>query len=153
MNRSSYLSRNIDKTDHAIIAALADDGRISIKDLAKQIGMSSPSVAARILKMKDAGAIKGYTVVIDPLAFGLSVTAYVRLSAISGELNRLKRMLSDIPQVVEANHVSGNDCFVAKVMVRDVNELDSLIERFSSVAATESNVILSSTVPRRLPKL
>ena len=102
--------------------------------------------------MKDAGVIQNYTVVIDPIALELFVEAYVRLNALAGELNGLKRMLNETPQVVEANHVSGNNCFVAKVMVRDIKELDSLLEQFSSVAATESNVILSSTVPRRLPK-
>ena len=153
MNRSSYLKRKIDKTDHAILTALFANGDITIKELRDLVEMSSPSVSARILKMKDAGVIQNYTVVIDPIALGLSVEAYVRLSALAGELNGLKCMLNETPQVVEANHVSGNDCFVAKVMARDVKELDSLIERFSSVAATESNVILSSTVPRRLPKL
>ena len=153
MNRSSYLKRKIDKTDHTILIALFANGDITIKDLGNLVEMTSPSVSARILKMKDAGVIQNYTVAIDPIALELTVEAYVRLSALTGELNRLNRMLNETPQVVEANHVSGNDCFVAKVMVRDVKELDSLIERFSSVAATESNVILSSTVPRRLPKL
>ena len=153
MNRSRYFNRNIDKTDHAIIAALNEDGRMTIKDLAVQIDMSSPSVAARILKLKDAGAIRGYSVVVDPLAFGLSITANLRMNPITGEVNRLKQMLKDTPQVVEATHVSGKVSYVAKVITRDLDELDGLIARFSPFAATEAEIILSSTVPRRLPKL
>ena len=153
MNRRSYVPRNIDEVDHAILAALVADGRMTTKDLADLIGMASPSIAARILKMKDAGAIQGYTVVIDPLAVGLSVSAYLRLSSTTGDLNGLKHMLNGTPQVVEANHVSGNDCFVAKVMARDVREFEQVISSFSPIAAVESNIILSSTVPRRLPKL
>ena len=153
MNRSRYLTRNIDKTDHAIIAALTADGRMTITDLAEQIGMSSPSVAARILKMKDAGAIQCYTVVIDPFAFGLCIAAHVRMNAIPGQMSRLAQMLKDTPQVVEANHVSGKDCYLAKVMTRDMSELESVIATFSPLAATDAEVILSSTVPRRLPKI
>ena len=153
MNRSSYLERKIDKTDHTILDALFADGRISTKDLADLIHMASPSAAARILKMKDAGAIKGYMVVIDPLAFGLSIAANVRMNAIPGQLSRLTQMLNDTPQVVEANHVSGKDCYVAKVLTRDMAELDSVIARFSAFAATDSEIILSSTVAPRLPKL
>ena len=153
MNRSRYLDRKIDKTDHAILAALFADGRITTTDLADLIDMASPSAAARILKLKDAGAIKGYTGVIDPLAFGLSITANLRMNPFTGEGNRLKQMLKDTPQVVEANYVSGKVSYVAKVMTRDMAELDSVIARFATFAETDAEIILSSTVPRRLPKL
>ena len=152
MNRSHYLERKIDKKDHAILAALFADGRITTKDLADLMDMSSPSAAARILKMKDAGAIKGYTVVIDPLVFGLSITANLRMSPFSGEVNRLKQMLNETPQIVEANHVSGKNGYVAIVMTCDTDELNSVIACFSAFASIDSEVILSPTVPRRLPK-
>ncbi|WP_425231301.1 Lrp/AsnC family transcriptional regulator, partial [Sphingorhabdus sp.] len=60
MNRSRYVIRQLDKTDRAIIVALTEDGRMTIRELAILIDMSSPSVSERILKLKDAGAILGY---------------------------------------------------------------------------------------------
>lgn len=153
MNRSSYLTRKIDETDHTILAALFADGRITTARVAKMMRMSSPSVAARILKLKDAGAIKGYTVVIDPKVFGFGIAAHVRMNAKLGEAKRLEQMLGDSPEIVEADHITGGDCFMTKVVVRDAEELKAVLDRFSTFAATESAIIMSSTVPRRLPKM
>lgn len=153
MNRSRYVTRHLDKTDRAIIAALTDNGRMTIRELAKLIGMSSPSVTARILKLEDAGAIQGYTIVIDPRAFNLGTAAYVRMNAMPGEAIRLAKMLDDTPEVVEADRVTGEDCFLAKFVVSDARELQSVVDRFQPYASADTAIILSSTVARRLPKL
>jgi Lrp/AsnC family transcriptional regulator, leucine-responsive regulatory protein len=153
MNRSRYVTRSLDQTDKEIVAALADDGRMSVKDMTERIGLSSPCIGARILKLKDAGAIRGYTVLVDPNAFGLHVSAYLRLSAMPGEMKKVKQMLIDTPQVVEAHRVTGGDCFVAQVVVSDAQELEAVVDRFVPYAATHTAIIQSSTVARRLPKL
>ena len=153
MNRSRYVTRRLDTTDREIIAALTEDGRMTVRDLAAQIGLSSPSATDRILKLKDAGAITGYTVQVDPKAFGLNIAAYVRIRAMPGEVKRVAQMLSDTPEVVEADRVTGADCFLAKVMVCDVQELEAVVNRFGPFAATHTAIIQSSTVARRLPKL
>ena len=93
MNRSQYLPRNLDQIDRAIIAAFSEDGRRTIKQVAELIGMSSPSIKARIDKIKDAGAISGYTVSIDPKAFGPSVTATLRLHARLSEVKKVAQLL------------------------------------------------------------
>ena len=153
MNRSRYVTRRLDTTDREIIAALTEDGRMTVRDLAAQIGLSSPSATDRILKLKDAGAITGYTVQVDPKAFGLNIAAYVRIRAMPGEVERVAQMLSDTPEVVEADRVTGADCFLAKVLVCDVQELEAVVNRFVPFAATHTAIIQSSTVVRRLPKL
>ena len=153
MNRSRYVTRHLDKTDRAIIAALTDNGRMTIRELAKQIGMASPSVTARILKLEDAGAIQGYTIVIDPNVFDLGTSAYVRMNAMPGEAIRLAKMLDDTPEVVEADRVTGEDCFLAKLVVSDARELQAVVDRFQQYASSDTAIILSSVVARRLPKL
>jgi Lrp/AsnC family leucine-responsive transcriptional regulator len=153
MNRSRYVSRPLDKTDRVIIAALFENGRMTVRDLATQIGLSSPSVTERIHKLEDAGAIRGYTVAVDPKAFGLGITAYVRLRAMPGEMKRVAQMLGDSPEVVEADRVTGEDCFLAKIMVIDVDELEKVIDRFLPISSTDTSILQSSAVVRRLPKL
>lgn len=153
MNRSRYVTRPLDSIDRAIIAALTENGRMTIKKVADQIGLSSPSVSERIKKMEDAGAIRGYTVVIDPTVFGLSVEAHVRVHAIAGEANRVSQMLSDAPEVVKADRVTGTDCFVATVVVGDAQKLQTVIEPFQPLASTDTAIILTPVVVRRLPKL
>lgn len=152
MNRSRYVNRSIDKIDRAIIVALTESGRMTVRELAKQVGLSSPSVTERINKLKDAGAIQGFTVVVDPKVFGLGIAAHVRMRAMPGEVKRVAQMLIDTPEVVEADRVTGEDCFLAKVVVCDVQELETVIDRFLPFSSADTAIIQSSTVVRRLPK-
>ena len=153
MNRSRYANRPVDNTDRTIISALAKSGRMTVRELAAQIGLSSPSVTERIHKLEDSGAIAGYTISVDPNAFGLGMLAHLRLRAFPGEVKRLAQMLVDAPEVVEADRVTGDDCFVAKVAVRDIKELETLVDRFLPFASTDTAVIQSTPVVRRLPRM
>jgi Lrp/AsnC family transcriptional regulator, leucine-responsive regulatory protein len=153
MNRSLYLVRPLDHIDRAIIAALYEDGRRTIKDVAELLKMSSPSITARIDKLKDAGAITGYTVVVDPGAFGLNVAAYVRMNAMPGKVPTLEKLIDDAPEVVESYQITGEDCFLAKVVVRDVHQLTTVVDRFRTCSSADPAIILSSKVATRLPKL
>ena len=153
MNRSLYLFRRLDHIDRAIIAALYEDGRRTIKEVAVLLKMSSPSITARIEKLKDAGAITGYTVVVDPGAFGLNVEAYVRMNAMPGQVPKLEKLIHDAPEVVESHQITGEDCFLAKVVVSDMHQLKTVVDRFRTCSSVDPAIILSSPVPRRLPKL
>ena len=153
MNRSRYLTRHIDQVDRSIIAALTEDGRMTTKAVAERIGMSSPSVTERVNKMKDAGAIKGFVVVVDPKAFGLHIAAYVRIHAMPGEATRVAQMLGDTPELVEADQITGKDCFQMKVVVSNAEDLQAVVSRFEPYASVDTAIILSNTVVRRLPKL
>lgn len=153
MNRSRYVTRPLDATDRAIIAALSENGRMTVRELAALIGLSSPSVTERIHKLEDAGAIQGYSVLVDPKVFGLGIAAHVRLRAMPGEVKRVAKMLIDTPEIVEADRVTGEDCFLAKVVAGNVLELENVIDRFQPYASADTAIILSSTVARRLPKL
>jgi Lrp/AsnC family leucine-responsive transcriptional regulator len=153
MNRSGYLTRRLDHIDRSIIAALYEDGRRTIKEVAELLNMSSPSITARIDKLKDAGAITGYTVVVDPKAFGFNVAANVRIYAMSGEVKKVVQLLRDTPEIVEADQVTGKDCFQVKVVVRNAEELHAVAARFEPYASVDTAIILSNIVARRLPKL
>lgn len=153
MNRSRYVTRPLDTTDRAIIAALTENGRMTVRELAAQIGLSSPSVTDRIHKLEDAGAIQGYTIAVDPNVFGLGIVAHLRMHAMPGQVQRLAQMLMDTPEIVEADRVTGMDCFMAKVVVGDVHDLEAVIDRFSPFSSTDAAIVQSSPVVRRLPKL
>lgn len=126
---------------------------MTTKAVGEKIGMSSPSVTARVNKMKDAGAITGFAVVIDPKAFGLNVEAHVRIHALPGEGNRVARMLRDTPEIVEADQITGKDCFQVKVVVSDTEKLHSIVARFEPFGSVETAIIMAKTVNRRLPDL
>ena len=112
MNRSRYVSRLLDTMDRAIIAALSKNGHMTVRDLAAQIGLSSPSITELIHKLEDAGAIRGYPIVVDPKAFGLGIAAHVPMRALPGEVKRFAQMLVDTPKVIELDRMTGEDCFL-----------------------------------------
>ena len=98
-------------------------------------------------------APRRYTIVVDPKAFGPGIAAHVRMHAVPGEVKRLAQMLIDTPEVVEADRVTGEDCFLAEIVVSDVHELEATIDRFVPFSSTDTAIIQSSTVVRRLTKL
>jgi Lrp/AsnC family transcriptional regulator, leucine-responsive regulatory protein len=87
------------------------------------------------------------------LNFSICIAAHVRLRAMPGDVHRVAQMPIDAPEVVEADRVTGEDCFLAKVLACNVLELESVIDRFQPYASADTAIILSSTVVRRLPKL
>jgi Lrp/AsnC family transcriptional regulator, leucine-responsive regulatory protein len=103
-------------------------------------------------KLKDAAARPGYRVVVDSSDFGFGIAAHVRFRAMPGEVKRTAQMLIDTPEVVEADRVTEEDSFMTKLSVSDVQELESVIDRFQSLAATDIAIIQPSTVAPRLPK-
>lgn len=153
MNRSHYVARRIDHLDRLIVAELTKNGRMTVRDLAARINLSSPSTAERIRKLEDCGAIAGYTIATEPKSFGLGVKAHVTMRAMAGEIKRVSQLLADAPEIVEADHVTGSDCFVAKAVVRDVEELEALVNRFTPYCSTDTAIVQSSPVTRRLPKI
>src|SRR3546814_6919879 len=81
--------------------------------------------------------------------FGLGIAAHVRMRALPGEVKRLVQLLIDTPEVIEADRVTGEDCFLAKVLVSDMRQLETVIDRFVPYSATDTAIIQSATVSRR----
>jgi Lrp/AsnC family transcriptional regulator, leucine-responsive regulatory protein len=152
MNRSRYVTRHLDHTDREIIAALTENGRATMKSIGDRVGMSSPSVSDRLLKIEDTGAIRGYTTTIDYKVLGYNIVAHLRISAKFGEAQRVATLLNEISVVVEADRVTGQDCFLAKVVATDTEALQTVVEHFQPFAAVDTAILLSSAVAKRLPK-
>jgi DNA-binding HxlR family transcriptional regulator len=62
---------SLDKLDHAILATLQDEGRLSLSELGRRIGLSQPAMSERVRRLEDNGVITGYGARIDPSAVGL----------------------------------------------------------------------------------
>ena len=153
MNRSQYIARALDPVDRAILLVLSQNARVRVRELAQKIGLSSPSAAERMRRLEDTGVISGYTIAVDNHALGQPIGVHFRLHPITGEMPRIVAMLTEAPEMVEADRVTGEHCLVAKAYVSDLRELERLIDRFLPYAATTAAVIQSSPVNRRLPKL
>ncbi len=153
MNRLRYRNGTLDQTDERILAALIADARISVAELARSIGLSAPSVSERIKRLEEAGVIQGYTVKVDPAALGLPLAAWLRIRPIPGQLKKVAEILKGLPEVVECDRVTGEDCFIARAHVRSVQALEDLIDKVIPHAMTNTSIIQSSPVERRLPPI
>ncbi|GLY30833.1 Lrp/AsnC family transcriptional regulator [Kineosporia sp. NBRC 101731] len=139
----------LDATDHAILDQLQRDGRISIADLARAISLSASSTADRLRRLTDAGVITGFSVTLDPEALGYTVTAFVRLAYPTGNYKPFHAVLDTTPEVVEAHHVTGDDCFVLKVLARSMRDLERITGKLATLGGITTSVVYSSPLPHR----
>lgn len=143
----------LDRIDAAILRQLCVDARIPRAELSRRVGLSAPSVADRVRRLEDAGVITGYGARIDPARLGYGLTILIRARPLPGEMNNMIDAIRETPQIVACDRVSGEDCFVARAHVRDVAEMEAVIDRIVPFGATNSSIVQSSPVPERLVDL
>lgn len=139
----------LDRTDWRLLAELQKDGRASYAELARAVAMSASAVAERIRRLEEAGVIAGYRATVDPERVGLTVMAFVRLRYPSGNYRPFHAMLDTTPEIVEAHHVTGEDCFVLKVLARSMRHLEEVTGRIAGLGAVTTSVVYSSPLPGR----
>lgn len=143
----------IDDVDQRILQALADNARISLKELAQTAGLSSPSAAERLRRLEERGIIAAFTIDIDAAALGYPLQAIVRVRPLPGQLHVVQRIIQDTPQFVECDKVTGDDCFIARLVVASMAELDAILDKVAEKAETSTSMVKASPVKRRLPPL
>lgn len=143
----------LDSIDAAILRELCADARIPRAELSRRVGLSAPSVADRVRRLEDVGIITGYGARIDPAQLGYGLTVLIRARPLPGEMNNMIKAIQDTPQIVACDRVSGEDCFVARAHVRDVTEMEAVIDRIVPFGATNSSIVQSSPVEERLVEL
>ncbi|MCI2246524.1 Lrp/AsnC family transcriptional regulator [Xanthomonas sp. PPL568] len=143
----------LDAIDRTILGALAQDARMATSELARQIGLSAPATADRVRRLQHQGVIAGFTVELDPRALGYTLQAIVRVKPLPGQLHLVEELLQRIPEVVECDKVTGEDCFICRLYLRTIQHLDSILAKVSERAETNSAIVKSTPVRRRLPPL
>lgn len=93
--------------------------------------------------------ITGYTATVSAAALGYTITAFVRLAYPSGNYKPLHDLLDVTPEVVEAHHVTGDDCFIVKVLARSMSDLERLTGRLATLGPITTNVVYSSPLTGR----
>ncbi|GAB2183111.1 Lrp/AsnC family transcriptional regulator [Roseibium sp. LAB1] len=143
----------MDETDIKIVEALIDDARMSLKDLAAHVGLSSPGVSERIRRLQERGVIRRFTVDIDPKVLGYSLQAIVRIRPLPGKLHIVQQLIQEIPEFCECDKVTGEDCFVARLAIPSIDQLDGILDRISDKAETSTSIVKSQPIRRRPPPL
>jgi Lrp/AsnC family transcriptional regulator, leucine-responsive regulatory protein len=140
---------SLDEVDWRLLEALQRDGRASYADLGRLVGLSASAVTERVRRLEESGVITGYTAEVNPEKLGLPITALVRLRYPHGNYKPFRDMLANTPEVTEAHHVTGEDCFVLTVRTRSMRHLEEVTGRISVLGAVTTSVVYSSPLPRR----
>lgn len=144
---------SLDDTDARILAALDADARLSMSELARLVGMSAPSISERFRRLEAAGVIRGFTIDLDTRAIGYQIRAMVRIRPLPGKLHLVERLIQERPEFIECDKITGDDPFLARLVVRSIEEMDDVLEALSEHAVTSTAVIKGTSVKRRLPPL
>lgn len=143
----------LDDTDRRIISVLADNARISLKELAQHSDLSPPSTSERLRRLEERGIITAFTLDLSPKALGYELQAIVRIRPLPGMLHAVEHLIRDTPEFVECDKVTGDDCFIGRLYVRSMDQLDTILDGLSNKAETNTSVVKSQPVRRRLPPL
>ncbi len=136
-----------------LLKALQEDPRQPVSKLANRIGMSAPAVKERLTRLEETGVIRGYRIDLDAKALGWPITAYVRVRPVPGQLSKIVELAQKMPQVVECHRVTGEDCFIIKVYLDALENLDLILDRFLRYGQTTTSIVQSTPVPLRTPPL
>jgi Lrp/AsnC family transcriptional regulator, leucine-responsive regulatory protein len=140
---------HLDSIDHRILAVLRRDGRISMLDLAEQVGLSPTPCGRRVKRMEEAGIITGYAAQIDPMALGLNISVLVSVRLVRHGIEGTDQFLSAIarhPEITECLLVTGNTDYILRIWVKDIDALGTFIrdvlQNIPAVTETTTMVIL-----------
>lgn len=143
----------LDEVNIQLLRELQGDPRMTMAELGRRIGMSSPAVAERVRRMEESGIIGGYDLVINPVPLGLPIAVYIRIRPHAGQLPQIAELARSIPEVVECHRITGEDCFLMKVHIPAMDQLDRILDCFLIYGQTTTSIIQSSPVPLRPPPL
>ncbi len=144
-----YESKPLDATDLRIVRELQADARTSLAELGRRVGLSAPAVADRVQRLEETGVITGYHAAVDPEALGFPLTLLVRISPAVREIPRIAKIAAEIPEVIECHRITGEDCFILKLCLRAIGDLEGILDLFTPFGRTTTSVVQSSPVPLR----
>ena len=141
--------RALDQLDLRILEILQTNARETQADIARDVGLAPSAVLERIRKLEARGVIRGYTALVDPKALSLPILAFVAVrSDETGADDHVAQALAQSPEVLEAHHVAGDDCYLIKVRARDAEHLGTLLRtrfgRIPGVRSTRTTIVLET---------
>jgi DNA-binding Lrp family transcriptional regulator len=142
----------MDEIDQQVVGCLLKDGRATYAEIGAVVGLSAPAVKRRVDRLRASGAIRGFTVLIEPEALGWTTEAFVELYC-KGTVapDDLRRSLERVPEVVGACTVSGAADALIHMLASDIAHLEQAIERIRdehNVDHTQSVIVLSRLIDR-----
>ncbi|MCM2401548.1 Lrp/AsnC family transcriptional regulator [Rhizobium sp. S153] len=139
-----FSERHLDPTDMLIVEIMQEDGRISVSELGRKIGLSQPATSERLKRLEERGVITGYGARINAAALGLGMMAVVRLRTTHEHIKPCLKLFSEMPQVMDVLRLTGEDCFLLKVLVPSPADLETIVDSIARYGAVTTSLVLRS---------
>ena len=141
----------LDATNRQLLALLQAEARLSLAELGRRVGLTAPAVGERIARLEEAGVIRGYHADVDPRALGYDLSVILRIRPGPLMIPKVAELAQRTPEITECHRVTGDDCFIMRLHVRDVIHLEEIIDTFVPLGQTTTSIMQSSPVPGRGP--
>ena len=142
----------IDELDARLIGTMRENPRVGLLEVARQLGVARGTVQARLAKLERAGVITGYGPELDPRALGYTISAFVLIELAQGRLDDAVAAMEAVPEVLEADAISGPQDIICRIVARDTEHLQELVNqllRAPAIRRCTSYIVLTRGVPQR----
>ena len=150
------MSSSIDELDARLIDLLRREPRIGLMEVSRRLGVARGTVQARLAKLEERGVITGFGPEIEPARLGYPVLAFVFLQIAQGRLAEAISVLESAPEVLEATATSGPSDLLCRVVARDTEHLQEIVNRLLSnnaIRRSTSYIALSRQIAFRTEPL
>lgn len=141
--------QELDATDWRILTELQQDARVSFSELGRRVSLTAPAVAERVRRLKERGVLEGFSARINLERVGLPILAFVKIRFPGSEFREYLRRFEGVDEIVECHHVTGDDCFIAKVAARSMRHLEEVVAGLARFGTTSTTVVYSTVIADR----
>lgn len=139
----------MDQIDIRILSLLEENGRMPVKEISQRISLTSPAVSERIKRMENSGVIKGYQANINYKDLGIILRAIINVTMKVDKYPSFYELAKKDPAIVECHHVTGSYTMTIFVAVKEVRQLEKLLNKIQKFGDTNTQIILSSPFERK----
>jgi len=142
----------LDRLDIAILEALQENARTPLSEIGRRVGLSQPATSERVRRLEDRGILAGYTARLDAAALGLGMMAIIRLKTTHEHIKPALKAFAEMPHVIEVHRLTGEDCFLLKVLVPTPGQLETIVDTIARFGAVTTSLVLRSEPAKPLGK-
>lgn len=143
-------SMELDKLDWRILEILQDNARITNTELGKQVGLSQPAITARIRQLEEQGVIESYAARINHRLVGRDISAFIRIRTSHAQIPECLKVFEARSEVIEAHRITGEDCFVVRVVVAHMTQLEATIDALAKFGPVTTSIVLASYPQKKI---
>jgi Lrp/AsnC family leucine-responsive transcriptional regulator len=141
----------LDPSDRKLVRAVQESGRASLGELARSVHLGISATRVRLQNLVDRGVITGFTARVDAEASGYPLRAIVRMKVHGALYDQVDAVLSREPQIVRCLRVTGESCYVAEVVARDMQDLARITGELARVGSITTDLVYELVVDRPIP--